>query len=75
MAMRTVELYASVALLALSTSTTARAQSSTPGDQPALAPAQGARTTSYDAAFFAKYVHNIKLRCDGNSIRYANCNL
>ena len=36
---------------------TAAAQAQTPaaGDQPAAAPAQGTRTTGYDAAFFAQY--------------------
>jgi hypothetical protein len=53
--MRTVEFYASAALLALSVSTAAHAQSTTPGDLPAPAPTQGTRTTSYDAAFFAQY--------------------
>ena len=53
--MRTVELYASAALLALTASTAAHAQFTTTGDQPPLAPAQGTRTTSYDAAFFAQY--------------------
>ncbi len=53
--MRTVEYYASAALLALGASTTAHAQSATPGDQPAATPTQGTRTTSYDAAFFAQY--------------------
>ena len=48
--MRSVEFYASAALLALGASTAAHAQS-TPGDQPA----QATRTTSYDAAFFAQY--------------------
>jgi hypothetical protein len=33
----------------------ALAQSTTPGDQPAPAPAQASRTTVYDAAFFAQY--------------------
>ncbi|MBA3511853.1 hypothetical protein [Sphingomonas sp.] len=49
------KLHASAALLALISSTAANAQSTTPGDQPAPAPAQGTRTTSYDAAFFAQY--------------------
>ena len=53
--MRTVEFYASAALLALGASTAAHAQSTTPGDQPAATPTQGTRTTSYDAAFFAQY--------------------
>ncbi len=53
--MRMTKLHASAALLALISSTAANAQSTTPGDQPAPAPAQGTRTTSYDAAFFAQY--------------------
>src|SRR5687768_18399817 len=53
--MRVTGLYASAALLALGAPGVASAQSTTPGDQPAPAPAQGTRTTSYDAAFFAQY--------------------
>jgi len=53
--MRTVELYASAALLALSAATTAHAQTTTGGDQPATGGTQATRTTSYDAAFFAQY--------------------
>lgn len=33
----------------------ASAQAATPGDQPQAAPAQGTRTTAYDAAFFAQF--------------------
>ncbi|HEU5285601.1 MAG TPA: hypothetical protein VFU20_03690, partial [Sphingomicrobium sp.] len=46
---------ASVALVALVAPHAVGAQSATPGDQPAAAPAQGTRTTAYDAAFFAQY--------------------
>ena len=53
--MRMTKLYASAALMALGAATVADAQSTTPGDQPAPAPAQGTRTTAYDAAFFAQY--------------------
>jgi hypothetical protein len=55
MAMRSVELFASVALLAVSASTTAHAQSTTPGDQPAPGQTQSTRSTSYNVAFFAQY--------------------
>jgi len=53
--MRVTGLYASAALLALCLPQGAKAQATTPGDQPSPAPAQGTRTTAYDAAFFAQY--------------------
>ena len=42
-------------LASLAMASPALAQSTTPGDQPAPAPTQASRTTSYDAAFFAQY--------------------
>jgi hypothetical protein len=53
--MRVTGLYASAALLAMCLPQAVKAQATTPGDQPAPAPAQGTRTTAYDAAFFAQY--------------------
>ena len=53
--MRVTGLYASVALLALFAPQVGRAQATTAGDQPPPAPAQGTRTTAYDAASFAQY--------------------
>jgi hypothetical protein len=52
---RVTGLYASAALLAMCLPQAVKAQATTPGDQPAPAPAQGTRTTAYDAAFFAQY--------------------
>ncbi|MBA2467345.1 MAG: TonB-dependent receptor [Sphingomonas sp.] len=53
--MRVRDYYVSVAMLTLCTPHLANAQTPTAGDQPAPAPAQGTRTTAYDAAFFAQY--------------------
>ncbi|WP_310468300.1 outer membrane beta-barrel protein [Sphingomonas sp.] len=48
-------LYASVAMLAVALPHAAFAQATTPGDQPAAGATQRARTTVYDAAFFAQF--------------------
>ncbi|HEU4705249.1 MAG TPA: TonB-dependent receptor [Sphingomicrobium sp.] len=74
--MRVPGLSASVALLALAVPQALAAQATTPGDQPAPAPAQGARTTSYDAAFFARYAPrtalDIALRVPGFTLDLGN---
>jgi len=74
--MRVTGLDASAALLALCAPQVANAQALTPGDQPAQAPAQGTRTTAYDAAFFAQYAPRTALdiarRVPGFSLDFGN---
>jgi hypothetical protein len=48
-------LYLSAALAGLAAPLAAQAQATSAGDQPAPAPAQGTRTTAYEAGFFAQY--------------------
>lgn len=47
--------YLSVALIGLAAPRQLDAQATATGDRPAAAPAQGTRTTAYDAAFFARF--------------------
>lgn len=53
--MRLNGLSTSVAALALCAAQSVEAQAPAPGDQPAAAPAQAGRSTSYDAQFFAPF--------------------
>ena len=75
--MRSNLLFGSVAMSALMLSSgIASAQTPVAGDQPAPAPAQGTRTSSYDAAFFAEYAPRTALdivrRVPGFSIDLGN---
>lgn len=57
----TAALYVSAAVAGLAVPSAVRAQATTAGDQPAPAPAQGTRTTAYDAGFFAQYAPSTAL--------------
>ena len=57
----TAALYVSTALVGLAASSAVGAQTASGEDQAAPAPAQGSRTTAYDAGFFAQYASRTAL--------------
>jgi len=77
--MRTHFLYASTAIAVLAVPESALGQATTPGDQPPPEAAEGTRTMTYDAAFFAQYAPRTALdiarRVPGFNLDLGNTNV